>query len=94
MEDLERTLRWIGHLGSNVTDSTIQRVGLCLCKLVDIKRTSSTNIPVESGHHSSRSTKDLMVILEQLNNSSAFTQTVGRQHSQFLKMKGNVAAVI
>ena len=39
MERLNRELKGvISHLGSNVTDSTFQRVELCLCKLVDIKR--------------------------------------------------------
>ena len=98
MEHLNRQLKnSISHLGSNVTDTTIQRVGLCLRKLMDIKANydQCTGLPIESGYYSSQSNcKDLAAILEQLNNSDIFFETKGRQHSQFPKFTSNVVASV
>ena len=94
MEHLNRELKAaISHLGANVMETTIQRVGLC--KLIDIKTHYDTcsGIAHETGHHSSASTsKDLELIIKQLNDSNSFTESMHRKHTQFPQFTENIAS--
>ena len=55
--------------------TTIQRVGFCIHKLIDIKDNfdRSIGIPIKSGWHTSHSlTKDLTLVLEELKKADVF----------------------
>ena len=98
MEHLNRNLKCaITHLGANVAGTTIQRVGFCLRKLIDIKDNfdRSIGIPIESGWHTSHSlTKDLTMVLEELKKADVFDNEKKRKHSEFKSFKCNVAGSI
>lgn len=101
MEHLNRELKdAICHLSSNVNDTTIQRIGMCLRKLIDVKNNydSATGIQHLVGYHSSRKSslmKDLMVVIEELQEMGVFVNSdSGREHSQFHKFSGNTVSRI
>lgn len=95
MEHLNRELKCaIKHTGSNVAEKTIQRVGLCLRQLLEIKsnfdRTSGLN--QNAGWHTSRSQlKDLGTLIEELKKAEVFHNEEKRKHSEFKSFKSNVA---
>jgi L1 cell adhesion molecule like protein len=98
MEHLNRELKSAcSNLGSNITESNIQRVGFCLRKLIEIKSNFDevTNIPIDKGFHSSRSQMtDLKLILDELRKSNIFTNHKRRKHSEFPKFKENSVSKI
>ena len=98
MEHLNRNLKCaITHLGANVAGTTIQRVGFCLRKLIDIKDyfDRSIGIPIESGWHTSHSlTKDLTMVLDELKKADVFDNEKKKKHSKFKSFKCNVAGSI
>lgn len=69
---------------SNTT--TVERSGKCLRTLIDITKNydSTTGVSTPSGHHTSKSlSKDLRIVLEELNRSEVFKNDSKRMHSQF-----------
>ena len=97
-EHLNRELKEaISHLSSNIGDLTIQRIGKSLHKLMKVKTNYDTcsGIAIDDSHHSSRSkTKDLQLIISELNKSNTFLSEKGRKHSQFTKFKGNTPSLV
>lgn len=98
MEHLNRELKSsISHLGANVAEKTIQRVGLCLCQLIEIRNNFDlmTGIEIESGWHTSRSLKsDLNSVLEELRKAAVFDEKPKRKHSEFKSFKCNTVGSI
>ena len=83
----------ISGLGSNITDGAIQRVGRSLGATTAIlERFDCDNgVPLESGHHTVRSSAaDMAKLLKQLTDSKAFMHNPGRCHSNFPKFEANV----
>lgn len=76
MEHLNKELKSsIHHLGANVAEKAIQRVGFCLRQLVAIRNNFDlrSGIEIESGCHSSRSTtNDLKSVLDELMYSTKY----------------------
>lgn len=70
LEHLNRELKCaISHLGANVAEQPILRVGYCLRQLIDIKKNydKCSNIPIESGYHTSRILlTDIKLVMEEL----------------------------
>ena len=96
MEHLNRELKCaMRHLGSNVSASSISRIGYSLRKLIDIKENydKQTGIPVESGFHTTRSLlKDINLAIEELRKANVFAEIPQRKHKHFKSFKHNVAA--
>lgn len=98
MEHLNRNLKsCIRHLGANVAEKTIQRTGYCLRHLMNITSNydKSTSIPLESAFHTSRSlSRDLKLVMDELQATDVFNETEKRKHSEFPSFKCNVAGAI
>ena len=98
MEHLNKELKSsIHHLGANVAEKAIQRVGFCLRQLVAIRNNFDLRsvIEIESGCHSSRSiTNDLKSVLDELRKINVFDKIPKRQHSEFKGFQFNVAGKI
>jgi L1 cell adhesion molecule like protein len=98
LEHLNRELKCaISHLGANVAEQTIMRVGYCLRQLIEIKQSydKCTGIPVESGFHTSLSlVTDINLVLEELKKADVFTDIPKRKHRQFKSFKCNAAAAL
>jgi L1 cell adhesion molecule like protein len=97
MEHLNKELKLAcSHLSSNISGKAIQRIGMCLRYLSEIKRNydDNSNIPSEYSHHSLKSSKkDLLTILKQLNDTEVFIEQPGRYHTQFKKFSFGSAVI-
>lgn len=98
MEHMNRELKeGMRHLSSNVEEVSIKRIGKCLMKLIDFKQNydKTTDVPSIHGHHTVKSkSKDLKLIVEELNKMDVFTEIEGRKHSQFPNFEGNVMSKV
>lgn len=98
MEHLNRELKQaIGHLKSNISETSINRIGRCLQKLVNAKANydSCSDVPSETSYHSSRSlSKDLKRVVQELKSCEIYNRKSDRQHSQFPNIKGNTVSVL
>jgi L1 cell adhesion molecule like protein len=98
MEHLNRDLKQaIGHLSSNVNNTTIDRIAKSLHKLSIIKSNfdSCTEVAQGSSYHSTPSfSKDLKLVLDELMKTDVYKRTQGRRHSQFKNMKGNTVGKV
>ena len=92
MEHLNRELEFHITSCANVAEKTIQRVGLCLHQLIEIRNNFDlmTGIEIESGWHTSRSVKsNLNSVLEELRIAAMFDEKPKRKHSEFKSFKCN-----
>lgn len=98
MEHLNRQLKEsMHHLSSNVNEASVIRIGKCLRKLIDFKDRydEDTEIPSLTGYHTSRSkSKDLKLLVNELNTTQVFMESKGRVHSQFKTFKGNTMSSV
>ena len=84
----------ISHLGSNVSDKAVIRVGNCLGEITKVTENYDdiNGIPSTSGKHVRKSEKeDLTKFLHELNVNRVFYQTLGRKYANFLKFYANPA---
>ena len=95
MEHLNRECKSsIGGLGSNITDTTIQRVGRSLrssSHILEMFDVCNSSKP-ELGHHKRRTSEtDIAKLLKQIHSqTSVFATVVGRRHRAFPKFKRNM----
>ena len=98
MEHLNRNLKSaISHLSSNVSKSTISRLGKSMKKLeaVTSNYDRCSKVSQDMGYHSNPSlTKDLKQIIDELNKMCVHERKDKRRHSQFPRMKGNIVGSI
>jgi len=87
MEHLNREFKTVvSHLGPNTLGPSLQRTGKALKVLREIQAhyDEVTYVNTESAYHSSRnSSKDLSLVIQQLQKSEVFRMVENRQHQQF-----------
>ena len=98
-EHLNRELKEaISHVSSNIGDLTIQRIGKSLHELMKIKANYDYCSGITFHHlsyHTPRSkSKDLQLVIDELQKSGVFDKEKGRKHSQFPKFKGNTLSAV
>lgn len=98
MEHLNRELKeGMRHLASNTSEASIIRIGKCLQKLIDFRQNfdKCTDISTVHGHHTTKSkSKDLELLVNELNKMDLFTEQKGRKHSQFPNFEGNIMSKV
>lgn len=81
------------NLGSNLTETSLDRVGKCIGPLVNVTNRfdSETGVVPENALHSAASVqKDLDAIVAQLTQEDVFEDSKGRKHKSFPKLTGKV----
>ena len=95
LEHLNRECKTaIGHVGANICNDTVSRVGKCIGELSKVTGhfDKISGVPKDSGKHSKRSSfKDLEKMLSQLHrDSQVFHEHKGRQHTKYPKFQCNM----
>ena len=98
MEHLNRECKHaLSGLGSNITDSSVLRIGKCIGKTNSILHCFDqlNNISEQSDRHSHHSMKkDIEKILQLLKSSKVFDKQQGRYHRHFRDFKSNELCTI
>ena len=83
----------VSNLGPNVIDSSLRRTGNAFKGLVDLQQQfdTVTGVTPESSYHTFQSTtKDLIKIIEKLQQEKVFCVTPNRKHNHFHSFNGSI----
>ena len=96
MEHLNRTLKdCLLGLGANISESTIIQISRSLSKLMAVSThfDSECGVPKESIYHTCKDTsKDLQLVVDELQKSKVFDYIPGRYHKTFQNIKPHISA--
>ena len=82
----------LGGLSSNITEQSVKRIGKSIQGLPKLSHhfDECNNVPTPTGYHTRKpKTKDVKMMVEQLNKSNVFKFHDGRSHQNFKKFVSN-----